>query len=102
MKLYRGPDCPRLLYFIKEEGSNYVKIGSSRTPGTRLMFLQVANPRKLKLLKMIDAGKGGESACHRLFDPERVRGEWFYFSDELEKFLQQNDDYILETIDLCR
>ena len=102
MKFYRGTNSPRLIYFIKEEGSNYVKIGSSRTPETRLMDLQVSNPRKLKLLRMVDAGKGAEAAFHKLFDQDRVRGEWFYISDELDKFIKQDDDYIMETIELCK
>lgn len=98
MKFYRGPSSPSLVYFIQEEGSNYVKIGSSRTPETRLKDIQVHNPRKLELVRMIDGGDRAETILHAMFRKDRVRGEWFNISKELSQFMKEDDDHIFETI----
>ena len=66
------------LYFIR--CGEYIKIGTSDNVPRRLRDLQVANPQKLELLCTLEGQGHLEQEFHRLFDYQKVRGEWFDFS----------------------
>ena len=101
MRRYRPDGSPKLIYFIREEGSNYVKIGSSCNPERRIEDIQTSNPRKLELVRMIDGGDRAETILHSIFKKDRVRGEWFRISKELEQFMNEDDDQIINVIKLA-
>ena len=79
-----------MIYFIK--GGDFVKIGKSYSPEKRIKELQTGNPYKLELLKTIkECSEGGEfeeSDLHAKFKKYRVEGEWFEYSDEIKKFIE--------------
>lgn len=54
---------PAYVYFIGEEDSGPVKIGSAKNPITRLRSLQVGNPRRLRLEYVLL----GEMCTERMF-----------------------------------
>lgn len=77
------------VYFIRAGTVGPVKIGSSDNPWARLGALQTSNANTLNLLA-IYPGLSNESDLHKRFDKYRIRGEWFEFSDEIERFIEGN------------
>ena len=71
------------LYFIREDGTEFVKIGIARCATVRLAGIQVHNPRRLYIAREIEGDVFEEKAAHSKFDHLRVRGEWFTFSEEM-------------------
>lgn len=54
-----------------------VKIGYSRTPLKRIRKMQTGNPRRLRLLAVIDGPRSLERRIQETFKLDRVNGEWF-------------------------
>jgi hypothetical protein len=80
-----------MIYFVKQE--DYVKIGYASNPAKRISSLQVNIPVKLVVLLIIDGGIKDEQLLHKKFLNNAKRGEWFYISPEIEKFIQENLDH---------
>lgn len=94
------------VYFIREQPEEYIKVGVSRNPPTRVRNLQTGNPRPLELLGWIqtDGDQDFQLAgmLHSRFEQFRVSGEWFEINtgvvfDELRKagingFVAKNAD----------
>jgi hypothetical protein len=84
------------LYFIREVGTSYVKIGISSDPDGRLGDLQTGTPHDLFLEYSIGpfrppsaAGKW-EEKLHRHLKSRHVRGEWYWLSeDEVEELIRE-------------
>lgn len=74
-----------MIYFIKETGSNFVKIGTTINIKSRFSGLQTSNPRELMLLGVIN--DGDESSIHETFKEDHVRGEWFTLSDAMKLYI---------------
>lgn len=72
------------IYFIQEEDHGPIKVGIGRDPGRRLASLQVGNPVRLKLRSAFKAPAALERLIHDHFSDERMVGEWFTNSEELE------------------
>lgn len=67
------------IYFLRADGTNFVKIGRSVTPQARLRAVQSGCMYRLKMLKSIavyDAA-GCESYWHKALRAYRMQGEWF-------------------------
>lgn len=62
-------------YLVGMDGSALVKIGSATDPKKRLQSLQTGQPAALTLLWHTVGDF--EYALHRVFETQRVRGEWF-------------------------
>jgi len=77
-----------MVYFIIENGGEFIKIGMSDNPKQRLDTLQRSNPRKLRLVTAICGDYGLETIIHRRFKHIRVEREWFKATDELKSFIQ--------------
>ena len=75
-----------MIYFI---GCNeqYVKIGVSHFPASRLNDLQVGNPYGLTMLKTIDVSDKAEAYLHNKFSHLHHRGEWFNLNSELREYI---------------
>jgi DNA-directed RNA polymerase subunit F len=73
------------IYFISD--GEFVKIGRATNVATRLSDLQVASPRNLTVLAIVDAPPHSERELHRLFEDWHVRGEWFRLSDQIRSFI---------------
>ena len=72
------------LYFIKSE-SGHMKIGRSTNAKERLSALQIGNPHQLKLVLELPKLGFLERDLHRLFDEDRVHGEWFTITPKMNK-----------------
>jgi hypothetical protein len=65
------------LYFIQSDVTGSIKIGRSNNPKRRLGDLQTGNPRKIKLISVIE-GKGHlEKKLHESLKDFKLRLEWF-------------------------
>lgn len=78
------PDVP-CVYFVQEEGTPFVKIGCSTTGGMdgRLVTLQISNPRRLCVRRLVLGAGEIEDRLHLRFASYRVRGEWFLADGDL-------------------
>ena len=79
-----------MIYFIVEEGDEYVKIGYSRKPLKRIVSIMHGNPRQLSIALIIDGGMALERALHERFKETRVNGEWFEMTDEIRHVLRED------------
>ena len=74
------------VYFIR--CGEAVKIGISIKPYERIATLAAANHQKLELLATTDGGRKDEKALHRKFSAYHIKGEWFRYSAEIDKFIK--------------
>jgi len=80
---------PKDLYFIFNPQLNLVKIGISSNVSQRLNNLTNSVGVDLKLI-LFYAGFGHtEQALHYHFKKLRAKGEWFHFTGELVKFVEE-------------
>jgi Meiotically up-regulated gene 113 len=68
-------------YFIR--ANNYVKIGHSAELKHRLENIKVCCPHEVELTRTIPSSVSTEKWLHKYFRHLRIRGEWFYYSDEM-------------------
>lgn len=81
------------VYFIQGEESRRIKIGyASTSPGDRLTSLKTASPEKLVPLGYERAPKRREKELHRMWQDQRVHGEWFEESPELLQYIKDHND----------
>ena len=87
-RLASVPKKSSYLYFIREVGTEYVKVGISYNPDKRLVDLQTGTPHDLELVVSIgpfqpasDAGKW-ERWLHKNLKGRHIRGEWYYLSQK--------------------
>ncbi len=73
------------LYFIS--GGNFIKIGRTEDPKTRLSQLQVAAIDKLEYIKIFKLRGCYEFWIHDIFDYLRVRGEWFQNHPDIHNYI---------------
>lgn len=70
----------KYVYVAKESVSGRYKIGISKNPEARVKALNTGNPEQLKLVHAYlatDDGYKSESLAHAIFEEERLLGEWF-------------------------
>lgn len=75
------------VYFIANERSHLVKIGTSTNPKLRLVQLQVGSVDELVLVAVVPGDERYEAALHKRFAEYRVIGEWFAWRGELRDLL---------------
>jgi hypothetical protein len=73
------------VYFIREVGSHYVKIGYSNDPDLRIGALQTGNPRPLEVMHLFTltdrmTAQRIERTYQARYQKSHVRGEWFVLS----------------------
>ncbi len=71
------------IYFIRQKGTNLVKIGWAKDPVARMATLQTGSPHEFELMAVGEGGAKEEHALHRRFADDHVRGEWFRMSGEI-------------------
>lgn len=69
------------VYFIREVGTELVKIGKSFDPEARLKTLQIGTPHKLELMHIIDSEIKDENWFHQRLSKFHVLGEWYQLDD---------------------
>lgn len=69
------------LYAIRQEGTNYVKLGFSKKPWARMATLQTGNPTRLLLVWtekcLSHEVSAKETLLHKKMSRFQLRGEWF-------------------------
>jgi len=75
------------VYFMLEEKTNAVKIGTSHNAKQRLEELQPANPYKLTIIHEERGNRKTETEFHRRFKEYRLLGEWFEYSQEIKEYI---------------
>lgn len=65
------------LYFIQQGEEGPIKIGVSKHPDKRLRELQTANAVELVLLGTHKGIRSDEKRIHKMFENNRLSGEWF-------------------------
>lgn len=95
------------VYFLQAGDDPYIKIGTTIEPlAKRILQLQTANHRKLKLIGAIDLRKSSglnslgrlefsvlakrkEAEIQAMFSNSCVHGEWFDMTDDLLSYIKQ-------------
>lgn len=75
------------VYFIHAEGTDLVKVGWTADLDRRFDQLQTASPHRLRLLGVHIGLKDVERVYHRDLQPYRQRGEWFFLTPEVRRWL---------------
>lgn len=76
-----------MIYFIRDESTKLIKIGTSIRLGVRLAQLKIKYPGSLRVLAVIPGSYADESALHRRFAHLRIKGEWFKPKVDLLKLI---------------
>jgi len=80
-----------MIYFARADNS--VKIGFSRYVPTRMRTIKGSNHSELKLMAVIPGGRTREKRLHERFAKDRIRGEWFELTPELNSFISHLPPY---------
>ncbi len=75
-----------MIYLIVCKTTYTCKIGYSKTPVPRLSQLQCGNSLNLNLVAIVKGDKNVEKQLHKQFKANRIRGEWFYLTEEIISF----------------
>lgn len=92
------------VYFALNAESNLVKIGISNNINTRLRSLEIEEKANLKLVhKIKQGGSNLEKHLHNKFISDRVRGEWFFYSNKIKEYIDISKSMIsrAESINKC-
>lgn len=75
----------------------HIKIGVAKKPSERLKNLSTGSAKKLIILGYFDGGFEHEKELHSKFKKVRENGEWFYPTQDLIDFLNNNlpDKFII-------
>lgn len=68
-------------YAVRDSLSGLVKIGCTTNVPARLRSLRTGAPGDLELIWQAVGGRALEIHLHKVFHDQRVRGEWFEFTD---------------------
>jgi hypothetical protein len=79
-------NTPVYTYFIKAKKMSAIKVGITTCVLQRLTALQTASPYKLKLMGYINGDR--EKEIHKIFEKDRLHGEWFSETQELVNFIK--------------
>jgi len=80
-----------VVYFVQNQETLAIKIGTTKDLAKRLSMLQVGCCQKLKLVHSFEGGKTEERIAHEKFRASKIRGEWFNPTDDLIQFIDNNN-----------
>ena len=70
-----------MVYFVRDDISQRIKIGTSLNPLGRLNDLQTGSSVRLRIMAMCGGGRKAEREFHQIFAKRRLQGEWFDDAD---------------------
>jgi hypothetical protein len=76
------------VYFV-EDDTGLVKIGFSKTPGTRVAIMATNSGHVLKMLAYFPGNTQKEHSVHERFKEEHHHGEWFKTSGRISSYIQE-------------
>lgn len=86
----------KLIYFVRAEGTDYVKIGETTNIDKRIQSLQTGNPNNL-ILEIV-TNVDNEKSIHEALSEYHHNNEWFLINDEsmnrIKKDLKENYNVI--------
>ena len=77
------------IYFISD--GDFIKIGFATDWRARRKELQIANPRLLTPLLILEGGHRMERHLHWLFRDHRINGEWFHPAPALLEYIANHE-----------
>jgi tRNA isopentenyl-2-thiomethyl-A-37 hydroxylase MiaE len=77
-----------MIYFVTAREVGRVKIGYAKEPQARFVSIQTHSPVTLVLERVCEGNAEEEARLHERFAADRVRGEWFVITPEIERFLE--------------
>lgn len=83
-----------VVYFIFFEELRVVKIGYTNNIQNRFKNLRVAIPGNLEILGVISGDTVLEKKLHRAFRKYKMRGEWFFYSQELKNYIEEHAEKV--------
>jgi hypothetical protein len=79
----------RLIYFIRQDQTGAIKIGSTNNLEKRVQALQTGSPYLLKPIGYITGTAKLEQKLHKQFQEFQLQGEWFQPHPRLLDFIEQ-------------
>lgn len=76
-----------MIYFIGNKQYDWVKIGVSIDPNSRLSGIQTGCPVELTIFYTHDGGQSIEQKLHETFHSVHLRGEWFRLSGPIQEYI---------------
>ena len=73
------------IYLIYDQNNNSLKIGFSKSPKSRLKYLQSATSNKLFLIDYFKGNTKDEKTLHKKFKSLRLASEWFEYHTNIIK-----------------
>lgn len=83
------PNKPSIIYVIKPDGMDFVKVGQTRDLYPRLSTIQTGCPHHLRILFVLLGDTNDEARIHFDLGAHRERGEWFRLNDETRAVLDR-------------
>jgi hypothetical protein len=80
-----------MIYFVTAREIGRVKIGVSDEPRGRFVKMRTDSPVPLALERLCEGSFAEEKALHRRFHADRLSGEWFTLSPEIEAYMSTLD-----------
>lgn len=75
-----------VVYFLRAEGVNLIKIGCSADPERRFAELRLLSPVALHVIGIVGGGFQRERELHAQFAHLNSHGEWYFAAPELLSF----------------
>lgn len=88
MTFYKDPK-KGYIYLIYDNQNNTLKIGFSKSPKTRLKYLQSATSNQLTLISYFKGTEKDEKRLHNKFKSFRLASEWFEYNNNILKEFKQ-------------
>lgn len=86
-----------MIYFIGNKEYDWVKIGFSHNPNTRLDGIQTGCPVELTIFYTHPGAQRVERKLHELFKDSHLRGEWFRLSGSVQEYIDSGKPLVLYT-----
>jgi predicted GIY-YIG superfamily endonuclease len=83
---------PGFVYFVQGVDGGPIKIGFTTDVRRRLITIQAYSPISLRLVALFSGRAEHEGKLHRMFQAERLHGEWFFPSPELLAIVRTHAD----------
>lgn len=75
------------VYFLRQIGTDRIKIGYSCNMNGRISALNTSMPEKLELLATVSGARDAEARLHKRFARYRIKGEWYRLEGKLAEYV---------------